>query len=255
MTKALRKLKKLISPRPYSLNRGNSVEVSDSLSCLLDRSLMLHSKLEIELAKNNIKSLGIEGHHDKSKNWDLYLSLMSVESLHKSSRILDAGSGSKAVFAKSAISLGYKNVYACDLQEIHVKGVTKSKCDITKTPYSNGFFDAIACLSVIEHGVNLQDFSDEMFRICKPGGKLIVSTDFWPEDEDYSDRFPYGQENSHMKICSNKSIQKFREILVQSGWSLSTYSNFKPVSERPIHWERMNAKYTFLWFTATKKYS
>lgn len=218
----------------------------------IENPMMLDDKAEIEKATSKIQELRIEGHHDKAKNWDLFLSLYSIRKFNKRAKILDAGSGSKAVFAKSAHSLGFKNVFACDLQDISVKQIERTKCNLTQTPYKDNFFDAIACLSVIEHGVNLKLFSDEMYRICKPGGELIVSTDFWPIEEDYSDRFPYGHENPPMRLFSNSSMGILFNTLARSGWKVPDYQNFQPTPERPIFWERMNARYTFLWFYVKK---
>ena len=42
--------------------------------------------------------------------------------------------------------------------------------DLTHTPFPDGYFDAIACLSVIEHGVPLQNYFREMYRLLKPNG-------------------------------------------------------------------------------------
>ena len=57
-------------------------------------------------------------------------------------------------------------------------GIRYENGDITKTRFTENHFDFITCLSVIEHGVNVHAFLDEMIRILKPGGFLLVSTDY-----------------------------------------------------------------------------
>jgi len=42
-------------------------------------------------------------------------------------------------------------------------------------------FDYITSLSVIEHGVNIQNYFKEMNRILKKGGVLLTSSDYWPD--------------------------------------------------------------------------
>jgi SAM-dependent methyltransferase len=47
-------------------------------------------------------------------------------------------------------------------------------------PFSYGSFDFVTCLSVIEHGVNLDKFVFEMTRVLRRGGKFVITFDFWP---------------------------------------------------------------------------
>jgi SAM-dependent methyltransferase len=42
----------------------------------------------------------------------------------------------------------------------------------------------MACLSVIEHGVNVEKFLASASRVLKPGGHLFISTDFWEDPID-----------------------------------------------------------------------
>ena len=53
--------------------------------------------------------------------------------------------------------------------------------DLEKTNFKDNMFDFITSLSVIEHGVNIQNYFREMNRILKKDGMLLTSTDYWPE--------------------------------------------------------------------------
>jgi SAM-dependent methyltransferase len=50
----------------------------------------------------------------------------------------------------------------------------------------------VACLSVIEHGVDCRLFLKEMARILRPGGHLFVSMDYWQDPIDVGDRRAFG---------------------------------------------------------------
>src|SRR5437764_470272 len=66
-------------------------------------------------------------------------------------------------------------------------------CDLTRTPFRDQSFDVITCLSVIEHGVELEAYVREMSRLLRPGGYLITSTDFWCQPVDTAGIFPFGK--------------------------------------------------------------
>ncbi len=86
--------------------------------------------------------------------------------------------------------------------------------DLTGTPYADSSFDAITCLSVIEHGVPLSDYFREMFRLLKPGGLLITSTDYWPTPIDTRGQIAHG---SPIKIFSRAEVEAALEIAKSSG--------------------------------------
>jgi SAM-dependent methyltransferase len=220
---------------------------------------MVSPKIDVLKNKNDymdttskILELGLSGHHDPQKNWDLWLSIDSCLALSKKSYLLDAGSGSKAVFANSMAELGFKNSYACDLQRAKGKKIISSIQDISKTDYLDNFFDFVACHSVIEHGVNLENFLGEMHRITKLGGVLAVSTDFWPIYEDHSDKFPYGEENPPMMLFDNETISAFLSIAEKVGWKVPIFTGVGDLIERPVYWPRMDSSFTFIWLTLVK---
>ena len=50
--------------------------------------------------------------------------------------------------------------------------------DITNTHHRDQWFDAITCMSVIEHAVPLDAFLADTARLLRTGGVLVVSTDY-----------------------------------------------------------------------------
>ena len=74
-------------------------------------------------------------------------------------------------------------IYALDLNPAlltngmdHPK-VEKVIADAASTGFGNNFFDAIACVSALEHIDNYLDVMKEMHRILKPGGMAFVTLD------------------------------------------------------------------------------
>jgi SAM-dependent methyltransferase len=51
---------------------------------------------------------------------------------------------------------------------------------VEDTGFPGGSFAVATSMSVIEHGVDLPRFFAEAARLLRPGGTLIVSTDYWP---------------------------------------------------------------------------
>jgi len=214
---------------------------------------VLLTKNEIEDATNKLHKLGLAGHHDPQKNWDLNLTIEVLNGISRNARILDAGSGSKAIFGNSSYELGYKNIFASDLQSYSGSKIRFTREDISHTNYQDNFFDLIGCLSVIEHGINIDKFLQEMYRITKKNGVLCISTDFWPIEEDHSDKFPYGNDNPSMMLFNNSSLHEFIDKAENLGWSVPKFENINAFDPRPITWPRMKASYTFAWVCFIKK--
>ena len=51
------------------------------------------------------------------------------------------------------------------------------EADATKLPYESGRFDWVVCPSVFEHIADKKSSLSEMFRVCKTGGRVVLSTD------------------------------------------------------------------------------
>lgn len=242
----------LRSIRRTKKSRGEQLVVNTASAESQVKIELLKSRQDIIRATANLKRILVEGHHDSQKNWDLDLTVQKCLTYPRDINVLDAGSGSKSVFARTALSLGYENVYACDLQKSNVKGVESSIQDIANTDYQSEYFQFISCLSVIEHGVNLEAFFREMYRISSNNSTLCVTTDFWPTYENHSKKYPYGPDKPSMKLFNNESITELLELASDSGWCAPTYTPFEEFHPRPIRWERMNAEYTFIFISFFK---
>jgi SAM-dependent methyltransferase len=58
------------------------------------------------------------------------------------------------------------------------RSVRFTHCDLTDLPYEEAAFDAVACISVLEHtGLAMTEIVRAVARVLKPGGRLIVTCD------------------------------------------------------------------------------
>ena len=143
---------------------------------------------QVDLAVNVLKSAELPIHPDRPKNWDGYLAFchtLRVAGLNEG--VLDAGAGDESAYLPALKKWGYDNILGCNLDRhddflAGIKnGVRHVYADITKTAFQPESFAFVACLSVIEHGVDWRAFLLEMHRILRAEGELFVSFDYWYE--------------------------------------------------------------------------
>ena len=92
-----------------------------------------------------------------------------------SGTILDFGSGSKPYE-----HLFKNHQYYCSIEVLGNKENLKSDIyyDGSKLPFANNSFDSILCTEVFEHVENLDDVINELYRVLKPRGRMIITTPF-----------------------------------------------------------------------------
>lgn len=122
------------------------------------------------------------------KRWE-YPWALERAGLAPGSRVLDVGCGD-SIFPVYLASLGH-SVTAVDLEfttnlgELHALATEYVRADMTALPMEDEEFDAVFCISVIEHLPEAQVplAMREMQRVLKPGGRLLLTTDYY-EDAD-----------------------------------------------------------------------
>lgn len=98
-------------------------------------------------------------------------------------KLLHLGCDDGAWSLKLAQKLGSNDVYGLEIVEESVrkavqKGVNVQQGDINKgLPFKNDFFDVVHADQVIEHITSLDTFVSEIYRVLKPGGYAIISTE------------------------------------------------------------------------------
>lgn len=218
----------------------------------------LRSRAESKAASQVVSWLGLPSHHDSQKNWDTLKSLYYILKTDDSGKpILDAGASSNSAILKWLSILGFKDLHACDIRQkdpekYAQRNIKFSVQDLTQSNYPDNFFQAVTAISVIEHGVPLEKFVAEMFRILMPGGFLLISTDYWSDPVDCTGIFPYGREMGEMKIFLPRELEDFCRIAADAGFSLCSPLDLS-TAERAVRWDRVDREYTFA-FIALRKY-
>lgn len=167
-----------------------------------------------------------------SPNWffgmilnDFYLprrklySFIKSESNHIQGRTLDIGCGEKP-YAHLFSCTEYIGIDIETTEKYHEKHKTDLFYNGVDLPFENNSFDSIVCFEVLEHVFEPEKIVNEMFRVLKPGGSILLTTPFiWNEHEipyDYGRYSYFGLKDLFTK--NGFSIGKQKRIL--SGFAL-----------------------------------
>ncbi|MBU0636038.1 class I SAM-dependent methyltransferase [Candidatus Micrarchaeota archaeon] len=107
--------------------------------------------------------------------------------------------------------------YVC--LDINKKNKPDICCDIHKIPVKTGYFDAIIATEVLEHCYDPKKAVEELRRILKKGGKIIVSTPFILQYHGEKDCLDYWR-FSHDGL--KELFKDFNQIEITGFGSLST---------------------------------
>ncbi len=211
----------------------------------------LKSKEEWEDSLRIIQAAGLIPHPDPPKNWDALASLdFILKNTNRSARILDAGGERYSPLVEWLVLHGYKNLDVINLvfdADFKLGPIRYIKGDCTDTPYPEAHFDVVSCLSVIEHGVDVDNFLRECCRILRRGGFLIVSTDFWKDPIDTHGKRAYGTE---VKVLTPNDILKFIDRAKSLGL-VPTGTVDLSTEQRVVRWV-LEDEYTFIAFALRK---
>lgn len=196
-------------------------------------------------------------HSDPLKNWDLSQIGEILDLMPRSTKILDAGcSENQCSVLRYLRKKGFYDLTGMDLyisiedriqqllpmlKEKRLKPPFRLfKGDITKTKFRDRSYDAIICLSVIEHGVDLKAFLKEMNRLLRLNGVLYISTDYWPEKVKTDETKPWGL---NWSIFSRQEIINILKIAGEMGLTIQGHE-IPETGEPVVRWSAK--EYTFL---------
>ncbi len=245
------------SKEPINKNRDLSLAAINLLNTINECNT-IKSKKEVEAAIQLTEFLGIVPHTDRQKHWDTLKSVFYILKDYKPENpVLDAGGGPDSVVLSTLHKFGFKKLYACDMVDLNqtTKSIEPeinfSVQNIENTNYSNEFFQAVTCLSVIEHGVYIEKFFKEMKRILKTNGLLLITTDYWSEYIDCQGIYFYGADQPEMKIFQKREIEEVCRIAEIQGFELCSPLRAESY-EKAIRWDAVDREFTFI-FLAFKK--
>ena len=213
---------------------------------------VLKSAEEAQESFEQVQRLGLPPVAHLAKNWDSLAALdLILRTTDTKARIFDAGGEWYSMILPWLCLYGYKNLTAGNLvfdKEIRRGTIVYEHSDITRTKFSNGSFDAITCLSVIEHGVDLNAYFKEMSRIIRRGGILITSTDYYDTPIDTKGQEAYGVP---IHIFTKDEITQAIELAARYGFSLVSPIELSSAGT-VVHWKQYDLRYTFVIFSLQK---
>lgn len=213
---------------------------------------VLKNRAEWQQMLDAAKAARLPLHRGDEKNWDHLAAVFAIlGSTTTSARVLDAGAEFYSNVLPTLFAYGYRNLYGINLsftEEARRGPIRYLPGDITHTIFPDGYFDAVACMSVIEHGVPLEGYFREMYRVLKPGGLLITSTDYYPTAINTEGKMAHG---AAIKIFTKTEIQEILRLAQSLGFESTGEVNLE-CSERPVRWEQFGLDYSFLIFTLRK---
>jgi SAM-dependent methyltransferase len=212
----------------------------------------LKTRAEWERALTRGNQLHVPLHRGPEKTWDHLAAVSTILANTKpDARILDAGAEIYSNVLPALFLYGYHDLHGINLSftaPTRRGPIRYIPGDLTRTPYESFSFDAITCMSVIEHGVPLREYFREMFRLLKPGGLLITSTDYFPTPVDTRGQVAHGMP---IKIFSKPEIEAAIDLAKREGFEQTGVLDLD-CEEKPIHWEQFGLDYTFVLFTLRK---
>ncbi len=214
---------------------------------------VLHSTAEVDAAVEQARRLRLPLHPTRAKNWDVLGAVRAVlEHAGPDARVLDAGAARYSTVLPSLRLYGLTRLSGINL-EFHRtthRGVVEFRPgDITATGLPDGSLDAVTCMSVIEHGVDVRAFLAESARVLRPGGVLVISTDYDQTPPDTSNHTAYGQD---VHIFGPQEIHDLVWAAGELGLRLQGELDLEH-AERPVHWPRYDLDYTFLLLTFVRE--
>jgi SAM-dependent methyltransferase len=207
-------------------------------------------------AVDEARKRGLPLHRDLPKNWDTVGAASTVLArVGPTGRVLDAGAARYSTFLLWLYLYGLRDLVGINLEfrrpvhHGHDGCVAFEPGDATATRFEAGSFDAVTCLSVIEHGVPIPAFLAEAARLLRPGGVLVISTDYDADPPDTTGHVAYG---APVHVFSPAQIEELIKHADEAGFDLD--GSFAPSHpERPVYWKRVGLHFTFVRITFTRR--
>jgi SAM-dependent methyltransferase len=210
----------------------------------------LRSRDDVRQAQAYLDDFDALHHPTPEKDWDLAMfQRRVVGTVPRHGRILDAGCASSPLLVNLARA-GYADLWGLDFHLGDLSGLRHPEVrylhgNLMRAPFPDGSFDAITCLSVVEHGCPPRKFFAEMARLLRPGGRLLVSTDYWPTGArtwTVRRRHTFGLP---WTVFSRRALGRLRDEASRHGLEVAGDWDFE-AGERVVAWN--GRRYTFFAF-------
>jgi len=211
-----------------------------------ETSGVLCNDAQWQAATEQMRAAKLPLHDDGPKNWDTLIALNEILSTTSpDAAVLDAGAELYSALLPSLYAYGYRRLTGVNLafpRLIKRGPIRYEPGDITQTRFADASFDAVTCLSVVEHGVPLGPFFAEMARVLKPGGALVVSTDYWQTPVDTRGQLAFG---APIHVFTQAELEAAIELAAEHGLELAAPVDFR-CENRVVRWDYYSLDYTFV---------
>jgi SAM-dependent methyltransferase len=213
---------------------------------------VLESADEVAKSLAQVRRLGLPPMADLPKNWDSLAALdLILRTTDPSARVFDAGGEWYSMILPWLFLYGYRHLTVGNLVfegTIHRGSIVYEHSDLTRTKFTDGSLDVVTCLSVIEHGVDLEAYFREMSRILRSGGLLVTSTDYLETPVDTRGQVAYGVP---IHVFSKEEIERALTLAARHGFALVSDLALHSKA-RVVRWEPFGLRYTFVVFALRK---
>ena len=211
-------------------------------------SAVLQNSAEADAAVETLKGVRLRLHVDRPKNWDSLRALRFIlRDRRKNAAVVDLGCSRYGRLLYWLRSFGYTNLHGCDWsfkEPFNDAGIAFAPQNLEQTAYAPGSFDFASCLSVIEHGVDPGKFFAECRRIVRPGGHLLLSTDYWQEAVVEPGRYDKNFQ-CWVKVFTRADIEELVALAASHGFALMGRPDWT-CGEKVVYWKDMDLRFTFV---------
>lgn len=172
---------------------------------------VLQSRAEVDAATQWLKQNNLQSHGLQCKDMDLYLVANNIGH----GDIADLGADGSWVLTNAVLAglQGQKCGIDLHIPDREYVGMEMTQGDLMATPYADGQFDYVTCMSVVEHSVDYEKLAKECARILKKGGTLIMSCDFWEPKPSTEAMRLYNLDWSILDVNdANRLIEEMRKV-------------------------------------------
>jgi hypothetical protein len=100
----------------------------------------------------------------------------------------------------------------------------------------------------MEHGVNLESYFKETWRILKPGGLLVTSTDYWQTPTETGGRHFYGVP---IHAFTEEEVLNALHLAKRNGFAMTGPIELS-CNEKVVYWGEVDLDCIFVVFTLQK---
>jgi ubiquinone/menaquinone biosynthesis C-methylase UbiE len=162
--------------------------------------------------------------------------------INQNDKVLDAGCGTG--YLLDFVTVNKSQGYGIDISEFAVKTaqIKYSRLhfkagDLTKIPFNNNYFDKVYAFNVIEHIVAQDKALEELHRVLKPGGTIVIGTNIKDSLSWFLFKLFLGGDPTHTREFSAPEFVDFvgKYFKVKDYVSSSCIARFHPFVNKIFH--------------------